>query len=91
MILPTKHLSGKRALINIGAELLRLLKEPKTVSRLWDEFQMREKQRSQRIPQTMTEFTVPSVTYDWFVLALDALFMFEIIELKRGKITMSKS
>ena len=37
MILPTKHLREDQALIAVGAELLGLLDEPKTVSRLWDE------------------------------------------------------
>lgn len=37
MILPTKHLREDQALIAIGADLLALLSEPKTVSRLWDE------------------------------------------------------
>jgi len=37
MILPTKHLREDRALIAIGAEILGLLNESKTVSRLWDD------------------------------------------------------
>lgn len=39
MILPTKHLREDRTLLAIGADVLRLLGESKTVSRLWDDFQ----------------------------------------------------
>ncbi|GHO94589.1 hypothetical protein KSF_046370 [Reticulibacter mediterranei] len=38
MILPTKRLGPERAMLTVGAEILSLLTEPKTVSRLWHEF-----------------------------------------------------
>ena len=37
MILPTKHVRADRALIGVGAELIDILREPMTVSRLWNE------------------------------------------------------
>jgi hypothetical protein len=37
MILPTKRLGIERAMLTVGAEILELLTEPKTVSRLWEE------------------------------------------------------
>ena len=40
MILPTKRITAERALLGIGAEVLRLLEEPKTVSRLWNEYKL---------------------------------------------------
>lgn len=74
MILPTKHLRQERALITIGAELLGCLREPMTVSRLWDNL---------RGPHG-AKATRPSINYDWFVLALDLLFMISAIEMERG-------
>ena len=41
MILPTKHIRAERALIGVGAELFDLLREPMTVSRLWNELYQR--------------------------------------------------
>lgn len=38
MILPTKGISPSKALLSIGAGILRELDEPKTVSRLWCDF-----------------------------------------------------
>lgn len=72
MILPTKRLREDRALIGIGAEILRLLDERKTVSRLWDEF---KRNRTDAVGRS---------TFDWFVLALDLLFMIGAITLERG-------
>ena len=65
MILPTKHLRPERALISVGADMLIKLKRPATVSRLWDDVR---KERSSDNDQA-------SITYDWFVLALDMLFI----------------
>ena len=75
MILPTKHLNQDRALLGVGAEILCLLKEPKTVSRLWDE-----------LKSTKKTVDSCSLTYDWFVLALDFLFTLNAIELEKGLI-----
>jgi len=96
MILPTKHLREDRALITVGAELLKLLDEPKTVSRLWDEIQRTRTERgaatAQRARPAATE--QPSsqgrarsnVPFDWFILALDLLYLLGAIELQRGRI-----
>ena len=37
MILPSKHISQKKALLSIGAELLKVLSRPKTVSTIWEQ------------------------------------------------------
>ena len=79
MILPTKHLSEDRALLGIGAEILRLLDEPKTVSRLWHE--LRHQGRSPPLS---------SITYDWFVLALDLLYALKAIDLERGRLKKAR-
>ena len=75
MILPTKHLPVENSLLAIGARVLQLLDEPKTVSRLWNEItDMRRRANSTLI------------TYDWFVLSLDLLYMLNSIELELGRL-----
>lgn len=74
MILPTKRIHQDRALLAVGAEILRRLDEPKTVSRLWDEVQKAYRSRS----------SSPTLTYDWFVLSLDLLFAINIVALNHG-------
>ena len=74
MILPTKHVRGDRALIGVGGELLRLLKQPMTVSRLWDE-----------VREARATFAPASpIGYEWFVLGLDLLFIMGAVSLDRG-------
>ena len=74
MILPTKHIKTDRALLAVGGELLVCLREPMTVSRAWDE--VRTRRGSAGEPA--------AINYDWFVLALDLLFMMGAIEFERG-------
>ncbi len=74
MILPTKHVRGDRALIGVGGEILRLLRQPMTASRLWDE-----------VRETRAAFAPASpISYEWFVLALDLLYIFGAVELDQG-------
>lgn len=79
MILPTKHVRGDRALIGVGGEILRLLRHPMTVSRLWDEV------------RTFRAAFVPAspIGYEWFVLALDLLFIMGAIKLEQGVLRRS--
>lgn len=80
MILPTKHLREDRTLLAIGADVLRLLGESKTVSRLWDDFQRRRDD----------DDASSTVTYDWFVLALDLLFALGLVDFQRGRILRTR-
>ena len=75
MILPSKHLKTDRALIGIGGDVLQLLNQSKSVSRLWDEFREARSQEGKYV-----------VGFDRFVLTLDMLFLFEAIDLDRGRI-----
>lgn len=68
MILPTKHLTTERSLIAIGGDILWLLNEPKSVSKLWMDFQTVNEQRNLRI------------TFDWFTLALAMLYAIDAVE-----------
>lgn len=75
MILPTKRLSPSRSLMFVGADILRNLDEAKTVSRMWTEVRScGDSQRSQPL------------TFDWFVLALDLLFLCGAIDLQDGRL-----
>ena len=68
MILPTKHVSTGYSLLGVGAELLRVLGRPRTVTSLWDEArQMRG-----------------VMTFERFTLALDLLFACGAISLSDG-------
>jgi hypothetical protein len=71
MILPTKGIPPHRALISLGADILRILSETKTVSRLWDELR-----KAPAVPA--------DVTFDWFVLSLDLLYLLGAVELERN-------
>ena len=77
MILPTKGIRPNRALIALGAEVLSLLTEPKTVSRIWDDFRKKNEQSLE-------------VTFDWFVLGLDLLFLIGAVDFERGRIKKTK-
>ncbi|HMV65752.1 MAG TPA: hypothetical protein PKA64_02785 [Myxococcota bacterium] len=76
MILPTKGIDPDRALLALGADVLRLLDEPKTISRVWEELA-----EAHADPQRST------LTFDWFVLSLDVLFALGIVSLERGRLT----
>ncbi len=74
MILPSKHLSQDRALLTVGATILRHLSEPRTISGLWEE-----------VPRPASgQKNPPPLRYDGFVLALDLLFSMGAIELHDG-------
>lgn len=79
MILPSKHLSSDRALLTIGARLLRSLDEPKTVTALWDTVRRKRDVRSGHGP----------ISYEWFVLSLDLLHAISAVELDNGLIRKS--
>jgi hypothetical protein len=62
MLLPTKGISARRALLTIGANVVRLLDSPATVSGLWERF-VKANDDSQ-----------VKVTFDWFALTLSMLY-----------------
>lgn len=74
MILPSKHLPVERALITVGASILNLLKEPQSVSRLWD-----------TVKSEYNDNSVP-ITFDWFILALDFLAIMGVINFENERI-----
>lgn len=74
MILPSKHLSQDRALLTVGATILRHLSRPMTVSALWEEVSH----------PTIGQKSPPLLRYDGFVLALDMLFLIGALDLQEG-------
>ncbi len=81
MILPSKHLSQDRALLTVGAAVLRHLSHPVTVSELWE--QLPRSVGDQKAP--------PPLRYDGFVLALDLLFLIGAVELRDGLLVRGTS
>jgi hypothetical protein len=82
MILPSKHLSLSRSLLNVGGLVLAALGEEQTVSALWNNL----KSRPSRDPN---EEQI-EISFDWFVLALDFLFTSGAIELHAGMIRRTR-
>jgi hypothetical protein len=76
MILPAKHLAADRALLTLGARVLMALEEPKTVSALWDRFRLKRIDNPHQSP----------LSYDWFVLSLNLLFMVGAVTYRQGLI-----
>lgn len=74
MILPSKHLSQNRALLTVGAVILRHLSDPVTVSALWEEISRSAREQKAASP----------LRCDAFVLALDLLFLIGAIERREG-------
>jgi hypothetical protein len=79
VILPTKHLPSDRALLTVGARVLALLDEPRTVSAIWDRIRLKRELRDKRAP----------MSYDWFVLALDLLFLMGAVDFRDGVVRRS--
>lgn len=81
MILPSKHLPQDRALLSVGAAILRQLSHPVTVSALWES--MPRAQGDQK--------ALSPLHYDAFVLALDLLFLIGAVELRDGVLVRGAS
>ncbi|WP_320043785.1 ABC-three component system middle component 6 [uncultured Desulfobacter sp.] len=81
MILPTKHMPQDRALLTVGSHILRQLDSKKTVSALWEEISGND----------IKENGNPSVSYDWFILALDLLYAIDAIEIHEGLLSRRAS
>jgi hypothetical protein len=74
VILPTKRIAGDRCLVGVGARILRQLKRPQTVGRLWE---LLGRDDGQDVP------------YDWFILSLDLLFLLGAVDLIEGRVRKS--
>ncbi|PKG83842.1 hypothetical protein CXF85_10110 [Colwellia sp. 75C3] len=81
MILPTKHLSPERSIISVSSEILELVDSRSTVSSIWSSLQNKHK----------ASLRFSDVPYDWFILALDFLYMVGAIDERNGLIQKVKS
>lgn len=72
MILPSKHLRHDRALLGVGAEILKCLGNGRTVSELWERMKRRRSHSESQL------------TYDWFVFALTFLFIIGAVRFEDG-------
>jgi hypothetical protein len=81
LILPSKYLSQDRALITMGGEILTYLEEPRSVSVLWE--CIREAQARKHADAR--------VSFDWFVLALNLLYVISAIDFRNGLIYCESS
>lgn len=72
MILPGKHIPVHRSLSGIGANILRELDAPQSVSETWA-----------RVRDYNGKKTGP-ITFDWFVLTISWLFAISAVEYKDG-------
>ena len=70
MILPTKHIRLSNSLLGAGATLIECLEEETTVTSLWG--------KTKALPNVRA--------FDRFTLALDLLFLLDLVEFDRGLI-----
>ncbi len=75
MITPTKYISIENSLIGVGAEILKKLEKPKTVSTLWEQ----------------SKCIKGVKTYSIFTLTLDFLFMIDAVEFSDGFLRRSNT
>jgi len=72
MLLPTKGVSADRALLTVGSEILNELRQPMSVSALWERVSRRTSESSRLL------------SFDWFTLALAALYAMRLIDTSDG-------
>lgn len=70
MILPAKHIAAERSIMGIGAEILSVLENPKTVSETWI-----------AVRRLRSDLDLP-LTFDWFVMALSWLYAVSAVRLE---------
>lgn len=79
MILPAKHIPAERSLSGVGAQILGLLDEPRTVSEVW--VQTKQQRLANGAP----------ITFDWFVLAVSWLYTIAAIDYADGLLSRRRS
>jgi hypothetical protein len=60
VILPTKGIPARQALLTVGGQVVDLVTEPMTVSRVWAQLRAHREESGEG-----------QIGFDWFVLALD--------------------
>jgi len=77
MIAPTKGIAPERSLVVVGAQILRLLDQPMTVSQTWTRLREWRNTNGHHAP----------VPFWWFALALDVLYALGVVELDQELLT----
>lgn len=80
MILPTKRIPEDRALLAVGADILGIVEQPQTVSKVWDELRKLRAVRPNSSP----------LTFDWFTLALSMLYTVNALTFDNGRLRRVK-
>jgi hypothetical protein len=76
MILPTRNIAPDRALLTVSGEVFQLLKQPATVSGVWDRVRKANAERP--------------IAYSWFLLSVDLLFAIGLVTFdERGLLVRS--
>lgn len=73
--MPTKHIKTENALIGVGAQILEELIEAKPVSTLFHDIQLRRQNND-----------MATIHFDWFLLAIDFLFIVGAVRFEFGLI-----
>lgn len=71
--MPTKHIKTENAIIGVGGEVLEILDHDKTVSRVFYDLQEKRKRSD-----------LTTIHFDWFLLALDFLYLVDAIRFEAG-------
>ena len=74
MIQPTKGVSVDRALLTVGAQVIRQLDRPLTVSAVWHAVKDWRQQVGYQ----------DNLPYSWFILALDTLYTLDALRYEDG-------
>lgn len=75
MILPTKHINNERSLLGVGADIIAIIqKRPETISSIWNKI----RQKKKKTP----------ISYRWFILSLDLLYIMGVIKIEQGLIRL---
>ncbi|RYZ84786.1 MAG: hypothetical protein EOP06_17435 [Proteobacteria bacterium] len=69
MIFPTKYISPHQSLLGLGAIILDHLRQPKTITALWE--------KVRRVPEN-------GIAFEHFVLSLDLLYALNAIDYSDG-------
>jgi hypothetical protein len=77
VITPTKGIAPQRSLLVIGAQILRMLDQPMTISQTWTRLREWRASNGHHAP----------VPFWWFVLSLDVLYALGVVELERELLT----
>ncbi|MFG2582027.1 MULTISPECIES: ABC-three component system middle component 6 [Streptomyces] len=81
MITPTKGISPDRSLLAVGAQILRVLDMPLTVTQTWSRFRAERIRLGHHSP----------VSFQWFVLGLDVLYALGVIEFRDDLLTRRRA